>query len=94
MAKIDRDAARALAEAGYMPLHEYVEMFGNEAVVEPTPEASPESHLRERRQRIRGKIRALRTSLMLVKTRRARLQLRLRQLRAKGRRTGPAEDAA
>ena len=27
---LDRASARALAEAGYMPLHEYLRAFGNE----------------------------------------------------------------
>jgi hypothetical protein len=31
---LDRDTARALAEAGYMPLQRYIELFGNEGAGE------------------------------------------------------------
>jgi hypothetical protein len=34
MAQIDRATARALAEAGYMPLREYLAMFGDEVTTE------------------------------------------------------------
>jgi hypothetical protein len=31
---LDRDTARALAEAGYMPLQRYIELFGDEGAGE------------------------------------------------------------
>ena len=34
MPQIDRITARALTEAGYMPLSEYIEMFGDEVSAE------------------------------------------------------------
>jgi hypothetical protein len=39
MTEIDRDTARALVEAGYMSLKEYVERFGNFALVDSPPTA-------------------------------------------------------
>ncbi|WP_027549376.1 hypothetical protein [Bradyrhizobium sp. WSM2254] len=37
-AKLTRDSARALVEAGYMPLAHYIEMFGEDS---PTATSSP-----------------------------------------------------
>jgi hypothetical protein len=36
MPDLDRDTARALAEAGYMPLSEYIRMFGDELAASKT----------------------------------------------------------
>ena len=41
MADIDRDTARALVDAGYMPLREYIERFGNAACPDPQHVDSP-----------------------------------------------------
>jgi hypothetical protein len=37
---LDRESARALAEAGYMPLEEYLRTFGNEPSAEDLRKAS------------------------------------------------------
>jgi hypothetical protein len=41
MAEIDRATARALVEAGYMSLNEYIERFGGAAAGEPAHVDSP-----------------------------------------------------
>jgi hypothetical protein len=41
MAEIDRATARALVEAGYMSLKEYIERFGSAAAGEPAHVESP-----------------------------------------------------
>ncbi len=41
MAEIDRATARALVEAGYMSLNEYIERFGDAAAGEPDQVESP-----------------------------------------------------
>ena len=38
--QIDRTAARALVDAGYMPLNKYIEMFADEPVADAKPAAS------------------------------------------------------
>ncbi len=48
MPNMDRVMARALAEAGYMPLSEYIEQFGEEAAARP---AMPLSRVSARRSR-------------------------------------------
>jgi hypothetical protein len=52
MAELDRTTARALVEAGYMPLAHYIEMFGEDAPGDrkgesrhvPSPATAPEVH--------------------------------------------------
>jgi len=50
MAELDRTTARALVEAGYMPLAHYIEMFGDdgenggEHVVSPATAPEPHDH--------------------------------------------------
>ena len=40
MPQMDRAVARALTEAGYMPLSEYIEMFADEVIGRTTPKES------------------------------------------------------
>jgi hypothetical protein len=42
MQHLDRDTARALTDAGYMPLCEYIQRFGNQPGLEPGPDVAPE----------------------------------------------------
>lgn len=53
MAQLDRSSARALVDAGYMPLSHYIEMFGSELPLREvaSPSTVPESR-RERIQRL------------------------------------------
>jgi hypothetical protein len=84
-ADLDRDTARALADAGYMPLSEYVEGFGGE---EPgrrpqAERAAATAHeRRNRREMVRRRIVALRTTLRIEKARRVRLQQQVERLSA------------
>jgi hypothetical protein len=43
MPQIDRATARALTEAGYMPLREYILTFGDEVAAETTTELAKET---------------------------------------------------
>jgi hypothetical protein len=43
MPQIDRVTARALTEAGYMPLSEYTRTFGDDMVAETTTELAKET---------------------------------------------------
>ncbi|MGH7881183.1 MAG: hypothetical protein ACREQD_17040 [Candidatus Binataceae bacterium] len=48
MATVDRSTARALAEAGYMPVAEYLRMFGDDIGVEPVTKLSAHGRRRAR----------------------------------------------
>lgn len=51
MAELDRPIARALVEAGYMPLRRYIELFGKEIEEEyrhlASPSTVPEAEVHE-----------------------------------------------
>jgi hypothetical protein len=56
MAALDRITARALVEAGYMPLAHYIELFGDEVRREgehtDSPSTAPETETNQRRNHI------------------------------------------
>jgi hypothetical protein len=45
---LDRDTARALVDAGYMPLREYIDMFAGDAANEQTAEVLELGRIRTR----------------------------------------------
>ncbi|WP_152535702.1 hypothetical protein [Bradyrhizobium sp. Ai1a-2] len=59
---IDRVTARALVEAGYMPLSEYIAMFGDEIAAEAyhsSPSTAPEMREQQPHRSISEKVFAL-----------------------------------
>jgi hypothetical protein len=55
---LDRVMARALVEAGYMPLPEYIAMFGDEAeeAYHQSPNTAPDLHCEHHQRSVSEKI--------------------------------------